>query len=183
MTKKSASRILRDARKQDAERRLKDNTIWDDLNGTYNGCAQALGQHAGIAVMLSRKEVFPFLKDPVTLSENIRSLTGDLQAMNAELKEIHAQHAGKKGGSQNPDEVIHSIQIFEQYHLFLERHNAVIMPIAMHILEEFGQAEVAYNATIAETQQTTAQAQASDPAHDAPIDVAYKDVATTDVTN
>lgn len=180
MTRKSANRILRDARKKEAEQYKKENTIWADLQGTYNACAQALGQHAGVALMLNRKEVFPYLKDHQSIMENIRTLTKDLQAMNEELKQIHGQHADKQGGTTDPDEVIVGIQIFEQYHLFLQRQEAVLMPTAMHILEEFNHAEQAYNAALAaqtQTQQEVAQAQASDPAHVDPIDVPFTETA------
>lgn len=185
MTKKSAARLQRDAQAAAAARIVKDaraaggkngpkeNTIWDDLNGTYSACAQALGQHAGIALMLNRKEVFPFLKDPHTLAQNISALSNDLRALNQELKEIKAQHADKTGGTLDPDEVIRSIQIFEQYNLFLERHQAVIMPVAMHILEEFGAAEVAFNQAVA---TPSIQEQAQDVTNNQPIDVPFKEV-------
>jgi len=174
MTKKSASRIMRDAEKAAAAQHLKDNTIWDDLNGTYSACAQALGQHAGIAMMLNRKEVFPYLKDHKALVANIGTLASDLRALNEELKQIQAQHKGKAGGSENPDDVILSIQIFEQYHLFLERHQAVVMPVALHILEEFGAAETAYAQALQAAQAPSDIEKAQDPNNHDVIDVEYK---------
>lgn len=175
MTKKSINRLKRDATRKEAEQHLENNTIWDDLTGAYEGCAKALGQHKGIALMLQRKEVFPYLKDFRGTIGNIQAVTRDLVQLNEELKTIHAQHAKKTGGSQDPDEVVQSIQIFEQYHLFLQRHDAVVMPAVYHILEDFGQAEKAFEAAHAEPERTVEEL-ASDPNHTDPIDVAFTEV-------
>jgi len=45
------------------------------------------------------------------------------------------------GGTTDPDVVISTFPIFEQYNLFMERHQAVIMPTAYHIIEQFSAAE------------------------------------------
>lgn len=148
MTKKSMARQQRDAVRKESDGHLKDNVIWDDLKDTYTACTQALGQHAAMAAMLKRKEVFPYLKDSSVTVSNIQSLTRDLKSLSEELLEIYKQHQDKSGGSDDPDEVIRSIQIFEQYHLFLQRQSAVIMPTAYHILEDFGQAEIAFNEAV-----------------------------------
>lgn len=179
MTKKSVNRIKRDVARKEAEKHLETNTVWDDLKGAYEGCAKALGQHTGVALMLQRKEVFPYLKDFRATVANIQAVTRDITQLNEELKAIYAQHADKKGGSDDPDEVVHSIQIFEQYHLFLQRHDAVVMPAIYHILEDFGQAEKAFNDTHVEPERT-AQELASDPNHTDPIDVAFTEVKPTE---
>lgn len=171
MTKKSLARQQRDALKKDKAEHLKTNTIWDDLNATYSACAAALAQHAGIAVMLRRTEVFPYLADYKVTVANIRAVTNDILKLHEELKEIHAQHANKTGGSDDPDEVVQSFQIYEQYTLFLQRHDAVVMPCVHHILEDFAAAEKRINEL---TAQRTAEQMAQDPNCDEPIDVVDK---------
>lgn len=178
MTKKSASRLARDKMKKDHQEHLENNTIWDDLNGTYNACAQALGQHTATALLLKRQEVFPYLKDLGATVANIQAVTRDLAQLSNELKEIYAQHQGKTGGSDDPDDVVGSIRIFEQYHLFLQRHDAVIMPAVHHILEDFGQAEEAFNRAAGLTAEPTDAERAQDPTDDTPIDVEVKNEVT-----
>ena len=186
MTKKSVARQTRDALKKDKADHLKDNTIWDDLNATYSACSQALGQHTAIAAMLQRKEVFPYLRDSKATVANISSVTRDLIQLNSELKEIYAQHKDNKGGSDDPDDVIRSLQIYEQYQLFLQRHDAVIMPAVYHILEDFGQAEKAFNqatgvgAVEVEQERTDAE-RAADPNDTDPIDVSFTEIPATPI--
>ena len=178
MTKKSVARQTRDALKKEKVDHLKTNTIWDDLNGTYLACAAALAQHAGIAAMLQRKEVFPYLADYKVTVTNIQAVTADIVKLNEELKEIHAQHATKSGGSEDPNDVIYSFQIFEQYSLFLQRHDAVIMPCVNHILEDFNTAEQRF--AEAHTERSAEQ-MAQDPNCNEPIDVVVK--SETDAAN
>jgi len=178
MTKKSANRLARDEVKKQQQQHQKKNTIWDDLNGTYSACTQALGQHTATALLLKRQEVFPYLKDVGATVANIQAVTRDLMQLNEELKSIYAQHKGKQGGSQDPDDVIRSIQIFEQYHLFLQRHDAVIMPVVQHILEDFGQAEEAFAKANNLVPEPTAEERAQDPSDSTPIDVEVKNEIT-----
>lgn len=137
MTKKSASRQMRDKMKKD----LKDNKCWDDLNNMYFSMLQLISQHANISLLAQRKDIIAMVDDKETLTINIKSLANDLRTMNDDLSKIKAMHEGKSGGSQDPDEVFNSITIYEHYRLFMERHDAVIMPTALYIIEQFDQAE------------------------------------------
>lgn len=141
MTKKSIARIARDAEKARTGDQIKDNSCWDDLNAVYQGCSQVLHRHCQLSNISSNKELIAEVKDMPTLISNLRMLGADLTKMNLELKEIHDQHVGKSGSTQDPDEVMLSINIFEQYNLFMERHDAVVMPTAHHIVEQINQAE------------------------------------------
>ena len=137
MTKKSANRLARDKIKKD----LHDNQCWDDLNNMYTNMLQLISQHANISTLAQRKDIIACVENKETLIMNIRALSNDLRTMNEDLVKIKALHEGKTGGSQDPDEVFSSINIFEHYRLFMERHDAVIMPTALHIIEQFDQAE------------------------------------------
>jgi hypothetical protein len=79
--------------------------------------------------------------DKKSLIGLINLLSHDLSVLNDELNSIHKSHADKRGGSHDPDEVMHSITIYEHYNLFMERHQAVVMPTALQITEHFDQAE------------------------------------------
>lgn len=141
MTMKSAGRIARDAATARNKKQLAENTCWDDLSNIYRSCTDLLQRHTHLAQYANNKELLAEITDTTTLAGNIRLLASDINKLASELKEIQAQHIDKTGGSPDPDEVIHSIGIFEQYNLFMERHEAVVMPTVLHILEQFDQAE------------------------------------------
>lgn len=151
MTRKSSARVARDMAAKQAEDQnkmekkiandLKGNTCWDDLNNMYSSMIQLLGQHTHLYQFAADKDIIAAVDDKTTLANNIRILANDLKVLNTELTAIHESHKDKVGGSTDPDEVIGTIQIFEQYNLFMERHEAVIMPIAYHIIEQFDKAE------------------------------------------
>lgn len=184
MTKKSENRILRDARRAEAVRnassKLKDNTCWDDLNGTYQACVEMLQKHGNLQTLAQNKEVIARVKDKTTLINNIRTMATDLRNMNGELSEIYGQHKGKSGGSQDPDEVIRTIQIFEQYQLFMTRHDAVVMPTVYHIIEQFDEAE---KELARDQAHAVATNQAQDPSHSGPIDVQFNDVSNAPIVS
>lgn len=144
MTKKSLARRMRDADAKQAakdKKAMENNTCWDDLNNIYTSCVQLLKQHGHLGALAANKELLACVTDPKTLATTIRQLSEDIRTMSDELNEIRAQHKDLVGGSKDPDEVIRSITISEQYHLFMERHNGVILPTAYHIIEQFDQAE------------------------------------------
>jgi hypothetical protein len=185
MTKKSLARRKRDAAKAQqakgeqfraqarahAKEQLQDNTCWDELNEIRQKCGQMLAGHVLLAQTFHNKELLACVDDQQTLSQLIQQLTRDLQSMNAELGEIASQHAGKTGGTDDPDVVISTIAIFEQYNLFMERHQQVVIPTAMHISEFIDQAGLKLAKKQAEAQ---AAAQATDPT--VVTDVAFKEV-------
>ena len=137
MTKKSANRLARDA----AKKELANNTCWDDLKETYLSMVQLISQHANISQLAARKDLIELIEDKETLTMNIKSLARDLTAMSTELAGIYALHSDKTGGSEDPDIVFSTINIYEHYRLFMEKHDSVVMPTVLYILEQFQQAE------------------------------------------
>ena len=141
MTKKSSARLARDASKARNSKQLETNSCWDDLKSIHNDCVSLLNAHTHLAAYANDSEMISCVDDKITLSDNIRLLASDLSKMNNELTEIYNQHANKTGGSTDPDVVMATISMFEQYNLFMERHQAVVMPTAHHIIEQFEAAE------------------------------------------
>ena len=177
MTKKSSARLQRDAAKAREKAQLLNNTCWDDLNQTYTQCVLLLQQHVGIAQLARETELIKFLADPVMATANIKSLGQDLRQLSGELAKLKELHAEKTGGSQDPEEVMYSIQIFEQYNLFMERHQAVVVPTALHILEQFNQAEQA----LAKFKASDAGEKARSVSDNSPIDVEVREPAAKTV--
>ena len=141
MTQKSHARKMRDKKKNDAASYINTNKCWDELNSMYSSMCGLLASHANLSIFASNKELVANVIDRDLLATNIRILARDLEVLNLDLSKIHNLHANKSGGTDNPDELMNTIGIFEQYNLFMERHDAVVMPTAYHLIEQFNQAE------------------------------------------
>ena len=145
MTKKSQARLARDrARKQAREHLKKNNRCWDELNNIYQSAKTMLYQHIVISTLAANKELMARLKDPNSTINNIKILGNDIRELNVKLEEIHQLHANRYGGSDNPDEVMYSINISQKYAELMETHNSVVQPTALKILEDLNQAEIQY---------------------------------------
>lgn len=163
MTQKSYARRMRDEQKKQTQEVLDENNCWDDLQALYSEAAKALGAHAGIGHLMNKKEVLPYLgQNARPVAEAITALTRDIEAMNGELLALYALHADKRGGTDNPDEVMHSLQLGEQYYLFMTRHDNVIMPNVFFVLEQMDLAEQAY-------ERATKAAQAAEQIKHTPV--------------
>lgn len=171
MTQKSHARLMRDAAEARSKQDLKDNKCWDDLNKIHNDCAMLLLSHVHLSQYSQSKDLIACVVDKEMLAQNIKLLASDLTKLTGELAEIHTQHLGKTGGSQDADEVFGTIEIYERYNLFTERHNAVVMPTANHIVEQFREAELRLKGAL---EIATAQAGETDPS--VVTDVAFKEV-------
>ena len=141
MTKKSSARLMRDAEQKQSKDYMRVNKCWDELNEMYVQMTQLLGQHSALAVFGSNVELVAMVADKETLSTNFGILANDLTTMNSELTQIHNQHANMTGGAIDPNVLMQTISIFEQYNLFMERHDAVVMPTVYHIIEQLDRAE------------------------------------------
>lgn len=188
MTQKSYARKLRDAQEKQAELQKKadearrqeaiamirrgDNTCWDDLRAIHSDCQALLMQHVNIGRELNDKELLACVDDHKALVVKINSLAADLRQLNGELKEIFAQHEDKNGGVDDPDVLMVTYKIFEQYNLFQERHQAVVMPTVHHILEQINAGE---QRLLAKKAAEKAAEEATNP--NVVTDVAFTEVA------
>lgn len=141
MTKKSLARLERDAKQKAEKEQLKNNTCWDDLVAINHQCTQLLRSHITTAQMANNQDLVRMVVDKPTLAANIRLLASDLRTMQDELNKIGALHMDKTGGSQDPDVVMTTIEIFEAYNYWMAKHDAVLLPTVQHMLEQFDKAE------------------------------------------
>jgi hypothetical protein len=118
------------------------NTCWDDLLGVYRECAAALFQHTMVTEVMRDRELMTFIEDLDTFNANVRQFAADLGQMNKELQDLYTLHHGKSGGSEDPQVVLHSFGLFEQYKLWMTKHDGVVKPTVMHILEQTNKAEL-----------------------------------------
>jgi hypothetical protein len=116
--------------------------VWDELENVYQKMLQGVMAPAVLGTLAQRKDLIVFVRDKKGLVTRIQMFQREILAMKEELKEIHAQHAGKVGGTDDPDVVMNANMINEQYILFGQRMEAIITPTVAHILEIFTEAEV-----------------------------------------
>jgi len=147
MTRMSANRFERKIREKKAQEALKSNTCWDDLNQISGAANELMQRHLVIAGMMRNKELCAFLVDAKSVASNGKLLAKDITTLAHELATLQSLHVEKSGGTDDPDVVMHTISIYEQYQLFLERHEAVVMPTIGALLEQFHIAEERLNVT------------------------------------
>lgn len=148
MTRKSTGRIERDIKLQKAQEALENNTCWDDLNIVSADANLLMQKHLIITGMMRNKELCAFLPNARSVVDNGKLLAKDVTALSEDLLKLQALHVDKTGGSDDPDVIMHTIAIYEQYQLFLERHAAIIMPTIGALLEQFHIAEERLNVAV-----------------------------------
>lgn len=144
MTRKSTARLARDDKERRlaaAQEQLKENACWDDLEQIRQQCLGMIQKHTYIAGFLRDRELMAHVEDIPLLTERARLLQRDLVSLGEDLEKLYDLHRGKTGGAEDPDVLMHSIHIHEQYSLFMERHEGVVMPTVGAILDQINMAE------------------------------------------
>jgi len=139
MTKKSYARQVRDAQKKEV------STCWDDLNNIYRQCQVLLATHLNIAQYVNQKDVLVEVADIEMFLRNMNMLTKDLESLSSQLTTIHDLHKDKVGGTEDPDVLIHTIDIGGKYSDFMYNYQQSTEPVVNHIMEQFAAAEFILN--------------------------------------
>lgn len=176
MTRMSSNRVQRTIKEKQAKKDLKNNTCWDDLNELHGQAVALMQKHLVIAGMLRNQELNAYLTDTAAVVRNGKLLTKDAQTLTDDLASLKALHEGKSGGTEDPDVLIHCISIYEQYQLFMSRHEAIIMPTVGAILEQYHVAEERLNAVAAEAYNVVAEAGEAQKAEAEPADAEFVEV-------
>lgn len=156
MTKKSAARLERDAQAKEQEAKLiqfekikKTNKCWDELKQIANSCANMmLSTNAQLAAIYKTEGISNFLPNPVEVKTTLRGLSQDLLTFNEDLSRIFNSHKDRSGGFTNEDDFAASISVFEAYHAFQTRYDAIISPSVTYLLEQAAAAEQSILAAI-----------------------------------
>lgn len=174
MTKKSAGRLLKDAQEDGKKARtlaqtteLKNNKCWDELHGLYASCGSVFVQYGELGKLMQNKELMACVEDIKGLTNRTLIFTNDLQMMKGELLAIYGHHKNRHGGPVgDTDDVkaidlMSSIEIYQHYQMWLQKHNGVCVPTLNEISAQMTQAERRYNAVInAITTETQESAEA-----------------------
>lgn len=152
MTKKSAARIERDHIAKVTAQMKKDQIAFDKK---YDGkrCWSdllAVSQASGIALAGIGAQFIQLRSDPLKLtylvdsklfSNRVRTLSSDIKTLTKELADLVAIHTNRTGGHVSDDDLFHSIQLNEQYIVFNQRVEALLLPTANALAEQVDEAE------------------------------------------
>lgn len=146
MTKKSAARLERDKEAADNKKAYthakETNKCWDELKGLANKCADMMiTTNVQLAEIYKTENIALFLDNPDEVKTVLRGLAGDLTTFREDLARIYNAHSSRSGGFTNEDDFAVSISIFENYHAFQTKYDAVISPSVHYLLEQAGIAE------------------------------------------
>lgn len=146
MTKKSQSRLDRDAAAKKYEEDKKNNKAWDELKNIHS---QILGVIINISTeltnMFSIPEINKFLSNSAESSNLIRCISDDSKQISKRLAELFITHKDKSGGWNTDQEFFDTIAIFEQYNSINSEINGLIIPnfeiLSRHYAEAVARAE------------------------------------------
>jgi hypothetical protein len=167
-----------EAKKKEAEDFLQENNLWDDLRQVYFGCSQTMAEPQLLGQMLQNRALIKHLPDMAGVMNNCQIVINDVKEMSAKLNTIYALHSGRSGGAKDPDEYARTMQLHEEYMIWIAQWKAVISPMTTQIAAQISIASQRLDAAT-RAEEARVQAQASDPAHTAPIEVEFKEVPAT----
>ena len=104
------------------------NNCWDELNSLYVSCGELLTTPAPIAMALRDRAVVANCRDAEALKADSKILARDMQSYKESLENIKKGHAGKTGGTENPDELMNSFDMGEQYQQWIMSFQSVVIP-------------------------------------------------------
>lgn len=135
MTKKSLSRIKRDAEIKDARSevaiQIKDNTIYDDIHQMYNTCGQVLVGYATSFNQLDIKEAQPRFtpEQKVKVETLVSGFNSDIHTLQNDLLNIRKPFLDKQGGETSVDKFVETVGVVDQFGEFLGRSKGVLDPV------------------------------------------------------
>lgn len=146
MTKKSQSRLLRDAARKENEINLKKSmaemAIWDDVRALSDQILQALSSYASAGDPLAVPEIAAEIQDTDNFKSNFNILVMDLKAITNDVLALRNQHIQFSGSAKDPAEHMGGIQIHQQYVTIFERIEGVVRPTWMALMGELNAAEL-----------------------------------------
>lgn len=145
MTKKSAARLTRDSEKKIKDEYFKKNTIFTDLNEIHEKIVAQIRTFGVISTLSNQPELVDKLENKEDINNKVRLLALDLSKIISDLNDNYQSHKGKTGGTDDPDEHMQALIIFNNYLQIVSVVEGVIMPTAGSIMEAFTKAEVLLN--------------------------------------
>jgi hypothetical protein len=159
MTKKSQGRVQRDAAKAQVKAEAKHQGIegiYDSLNVMHRNQMSLFEQYRNLVELLTNKEIIPFYADIERVNLLMRGLDvdlGDLMDKVAANKKLHEGKTGY-GNPEDEDEYFHTMQIQQNYMVFMGVHQQVLLPMMLELDDHLNRAVAAKQAAHAQALAT-----------------------------
>lgn len=145
MTKKSASRLMRDKQRADEAARIKaeGRKGWDEVRALAESCTDMLALPVLFEPHLKNKVLLAFLsqEERVELANSVKLLSKDLMGLLEAIKPIREAHAGKSGHEAHFGELMQALDIVTQYQNWQTQYDAIILPTKADIIQHISNAE------------------------------------------
>lgn len=112
-----------------------DNCVWDELNEKSNVCSTLLTGPAAFLPLLRNTELISLVENKVYLNELAAQLGRDLVTYNDFYMGIRNAHVNRTGSSTDADDHLKAISIFNDYVIFTEQYNGVVVPLVQALTE------------------------------------------------
>ena len=135
MTKKSSSRLARDAETKRANDFKKKNTAWDDVRSLYTEAQNTINHMANVVTAFFSVEgvaLYLPLDQRKYAADLVRGLSTDIQSFQERLNGLYAQHKDKHGMlhlDNEADSYTNMIQLWSAYVDFKRDVTLVLEPI------------------------------------------------------
>lgn len=132
-------RLAKKKFKKENRTMLKTNKCWDELEMLHATTA---------GLFFSTKNITPILRNDalvekmgkVEVARIASVINSDLGHYKNELEKIHQRHAGKMGGSDDPDTLFETVMIGQKYSELVDSFNLVVTPNLDRLLNMAAQA-------------------------------------------
>lgn len=145
MTKKSDTRLAKDAeKKRQGEQLKKENRKgWDEVNIVSDGCMAMLATPATFKDCLRDHALMSHLtkEEGVECANSVRLLEKDMMTMLEKFKVIRGKHIGKTGAEKDFAEVMVGYELVNEYMHWKAEFEAFIVPTQGDILQHISNAE------------------------------------------
>ncbi len=118
-----------------------DNTVWDDLEAKRQVCLQMLLSPSLLLPILRNKEIEAKIDNVNNVNILASLIAKDLLKFQLYHERISARHAGKTGGSMDPNDHMEAVMLFNEYVTFAEQFQANVIPNVQSLSEILARAE------------------------------------------
>lgn len=139
MTKKSDSRLKRDALAKQAAAEGVDET-WEKLEEVYQSHMNLFVEYGKMAALITNDGVRPYLEDESATANLMKGLASDSASMQTRTQELHAKHAGRTGTADDEESWFAVTMLHQDYIMLMAQHQQTCLPIMLELDEHLQKA-------------------------------------------
>lgn len=112
------------------------NNAWDDLNELSNQAGALLSSSIGeVRTMASNAELTAAIGDREKLMQNLQVFRKDSERLTGQLTQLKGLHQDRSGNANNPDELMHALNVGARYQELVGDIQNTLLPSAARLSE------------------------------------------------